>query len=712
MTLREKKEKMMTKSRIKSIVCYRENLLKLILAVLLYIICSYHYESAVMPILLDDEYGYWANSSYFLGLDWSSITQNIAYYSYGYSFILLLVRIIGSWFGITYWADLYQIALNVNFLMIVMSFLIAVVICKRYMPNLNWITRNIVCFVVMLYPANQVYSHTTLTECTLTFLFWVLLYIMMRVTDKPGVINHIALAVISLYMYIIHQRTLAVLITSVIVVVLIKAFKISNLKQTAVFGGVLCAGLIIANIIKQNLQNTLYMGNQPLGISELMTSIISKKTLFMIFAVLAMLFALYLLDKGKARLLIFLVVVTIACIIGFIIKTGFGNIADEAVPDRIAMNDFAGQWSKIIGIFSVGGLIRLGTSIVGKWFYLAAGSGLVICWGMRNLLINAFWMFADGVVKCVKIVIGKTPDTLKRISEDLPAHIWFAGVFLAWIGTFMICAIYKEGLYKVDDLVHGRYIEFTIGILLIYSVNVLLSDKHWIITFVISLVLYIIAGEYCQYVYDELKRTHFELAHAVMFGRIFWNYESPTGKIHELAKYVIPLSGAFLMVFKLFGNKIALSNISDNTKIRVCTVRCIIAMIIPMMAWTHLSQAIIDNYVSSRNVKQSGALPHIVSKIGLISIDEAVYFINDSLSYKQASLLQFMLTDREVRFVSMEDMTFQEDAIYIVNNAYLNDVRILESCETVMTAGSYALIINREQKLMERWRRYKEYITD
>ncbi|MBQ2406232.1 MAG: hypothetical protein II312_06130, partial [Lachnospiraceae bacterium] len=175
---------MMTKSRIKSIVCYRENLLKLILAVLLYIICSYHYESAVMPILLDDEYGYWANSSYFLGLDWSSITQNIAYYSYGYSFILLLVHIIGSWFGITYWADLYQIALNVNFLMIVMSFLIAVVICKRYMPNLNWITRNIVCFVVMLYPANQVYSHTTLTECTLTFLFWVLLYIMMRVTDK------------------------------------------------------------------------------------------------------------------------------------------------------------------------------------------------------------------------------------------------------------------------------------------------------------------------------------------------------------------------------------------------------------------------------------------------------------------------------------------------------------------------------------------------
>lgn len=703
---------MISKDRVKGILRDREIILQLMLAVLLYIICSYHLETAVMPILLDDEYGYWANSSYFMGLDWSSITQNIAYYSYGYSLILQLIRVVAAFFDVGYWAELYQLALIVNLLMIVASFLIAVKICRRYMPNLNWIVRNIVCFVVMLYPANQIYSHITLTECMLTFLFWVFLYTMMRVTDKPSILNHVGLAILSIYMYSVHQRTLAILMTAIIVVILVKMWRISSLKHTAVFGITLCVSLMVHTMIKQSVQNTLYLGNQPLESSALLASLINKKTACMIMAVAVVLLVLYLLDKGKARLVLLLAAVGIAVAAAAVVKLGFGIGTDQTVTDRMAMNDFAGQWSKIKGIFSIGGLIRLGTSIVGKWFYLAAGTGLVICWGMRNLLINAFWLLVDGIKKLVSAVLGKESTTLKRIDHDVPSHLWLLGVFLAWFGTFMICAIYKEGLYKVDDLVHGRYIEFTIGILLIYSVNILVSEKHWLVMSIISLFLYVVAGEYCQYVYDELQRTHFELAHAVMFGRVFWNYESPTGKIHELARYVIPMAVSFLVIFKLFGNRLAKSNLDASTKVRVITVRCVLALVIPAMAWTHLSQSIIDNYVSSRNVKQSGALPGIASRISLISIDDPVYFINDSLSYKQASLLQFMLMDREVQFVAMENMTFEEDAIYIVNNAYLDNAAIAENCETVMTAGSYALIINRNQEIMKRWSGYKELIRD
>lgn len=711
-SIKKLKKNVWNKEKIMKIVCNKEVLIQCILTVVLFYLYSYKIDWAVMPILLDDEYGYWANSSYYMGLNWTSITENIAYYSYGYSFLLVLVRIVASLFGIVEWDGIYQAALVLNQLMLIASFLIAVTLCKRYMHNMNWIVRNAVCFVVMLYPANQIYSHITMSECALTFFFWVFLYILHRVTDKPSVWNHTAIAVVSVYMYAIHQRTLAVLITVVTIIIFVKLLRISSLRHTEAFGIMFCMCFMVHTVIKQDLQNTLYMGNPPVEGVKLFSYILTKKTAVMIAAVLAVMIMLYLIEKGKTHLVITIVGVSAVIMAVYILRSGLVIGSEEAVPDRIAMNDFAGQWGKVKGIFTLSGLKRLGISILGKWFYLAAGSGLVICWGMRNLFINAFWVAIDGIKRIVNTLRRKENKTLKRLSEDLPSHIWFLGVFFAWFGTFLICAIYKEGLYKVDDLVHGRYIEFTIGILLIYSINILLSEKHWIIMLSICMVMYIAAGEYCQYVYDALQRTHYELAHAVMFGRVFWNYESPTGKIHELARYILPLLALFFAISKLFGNSLAKTKLSEKARIRLAAIRCVLALAVPLAAWTHLSNEIIDNYVCSRNIKQSGALPDIVSWINLLSSNEydTIYFVKDSLSYKQASLLQFMLTDRVVEFVSMSDVDFDADALYVVNNQYLQESVITEKCETVRTVGSYALLINKDQGIMKKWSIYKEVI--
>ena len=701
------------KEQVMAIVRNKELWLQCVLAVALYILYSYKLDESVMPILLDDEYGYWANSSYFMGLDWSSITGNIAYYSYGYSLILLLLRMIAFGLGVWSWDGMYQFATTFNLLMLVASFFIAVRLCRRYMKNMNWIVRCVVCFVVMLYPAYKIYSHITLSECALTFFFWVFLYTMHRVTDKPSVLNHAAFALVSLYLYTIHQRTLAQFITAVIIVLLVRMRRISKLGHTAAFGAVLCVGLMVHSVIKQNLQNTLYMGNPPVKFTELISYAFTKKTALMVVMLLVMLLMLYLIDKGKSRLVFVLVMIGSGIAAAYVVKrAGMGESSAEALPDRLAMNDFAGQWEKVRNIFTLPGLIRLGTSMVGKWFYLAAGSGLVICWGMRNLLINAFWITVDSIRRAVSALLGKKDAGLKRLGGDPARHLWFFGVFLAWAGTFMICAIYKEGLFKVDDLIHGRYIEYTIGILLIYSVDILLCEKHWFIMLGICAVLYGAAGKYCQYVYDELQRTHYELAHAVMFGRVFWNYESPAGKIQVLTGYIMPLSVLFFMIFKLFGNFIA--KIPGQTRINsaIVTVRCIIALMIPLAAWTHLSDAIIDNYVCSRNMKQSGALPDVTAWINTISTESEVYFINDSLNYKQASLLQFMLMDREVSLVPMSEVDFERDEIYIVNNIYLGEPAIAEKCEVVMTAGSYALIINKNQDLVKTWNIYKEVLPE
>ena len=51
---------------------------------------------------------------------------------------------------------------------------------------------------------------------------------------------------------------------------------------------------------------------------------------------------------------------------------------------------------------------------------------------------------------------------------------------------------------------------------------------------------------------------------------------------------------------------------------------------------------------------------------------------------------------------------FGEDALFILNIKLLDDDIIKENCEVVDTKGSYALVVNNSQELMERWQWYAE----
>ncbi len=53
-------------------------------------------------------------------------------------------------------------------------------------------------------------------------------------------------------------------------------------------------------------------------------------------------------------------------------------------------------------------------------------------------------------------------------------------------------------------------------------------------------------------------------------------------------------------------------------------------------------------------------------------------------------------------------MDFHEDALFILNIDSLNADIIKVNCEVVCTKGSYALVINKYQDLMERLQLYRE----
>lgn len=685
------------------LIAHKEVLFQYILAIAIVLIGTYRISKSTMLILLDDEYGYWSNSAFFTGDNWSSITSKIAYYSYGYSLLLAPIRLFAKRYDLT-WAATYQFAqlLNVSFL--VAGYFIAIQLCKRYMKNLNGIVRSVACFAVTVYGSNLFYAHLTFTECALNGIFWVFLYLMMKVIDRPNAINHIGYALMAFYIFTVHQRAFAVLITSVIVVLYLRILKKNTLKHMAAFGIALFLCSLFHSVIKGTLQNVSYRGNEPGGWKDIVPYIFTKKSI-LIFAVGLVVFVLlYLIEKGKGK---FALLAVAACIgvsvIYLVMWTGKSDAFQMGAVDKIAMNDFSGQWEKIVGLFTKSGMVRLGTSIVGKWFYLASATGLVICWGMRNLFGNFFLMLADSAKRLWAALQKKEYVGIKRVSADnLNDRIWYAGVFLAWFGTFLICAIYKEGFFKNDDLFNGRYHEFVIGILLLYSLNILMKEKRWVITALISLAMYLVAAWFCQFAMDEVKRTSFELAHSVMFGRVIWNYVVPTGRVRVLVGYVLSLSAAFFVVFKAGSRWIASQ--------RIAVARCALALLIPIFSWIHVANAIVDNYVVVRNVKQQGAMPVVALWVDILCDDEPIYFAEDYLSYRQAAVIQFMLQDKTITMTHIFDMTFDEDACYIINNRYLTeDPRVLEKCKTVVTVGDYALVIHKEQNLNKRWEKYEEH---
>lgn len=719
---------------------HSSNIMQISLGIVVFLLGRWRLSEVGQPILFNDEYGYWANSAYLMGEDWSSVTSRIGYYSYGYSLLLVPLRYLAQQFWWN-WDILYQSAVVLNALMLVGSYLLSMQICRRFFKDIHCIVQNLVCFAAIIYPSNLIYAHITWTENALTFVFWVFLYVLMRVADKPTVWNHIGLAVVSVYIYTIHQRALAIPITAVIIVIFMKIVNCNQLRQVAAFLGSMLVCISIHSIIKGGLQNDFYLGNAeslPKGWNSLLNKItryiFNEKMLILLAAGLLVLMLLYLLEKGKARLvvgvLLFVVMAGIAVIVCK--RDAFFGTGTETA-NRLAHNDFAGQWGKLQGIFSKEGLKRLIISMIGKWFYLASGTGLVICWGMWMLLKHGVWMIGKGISRMDIMLRNQVMASFAKRSiqnEDKAYHIWLVGVFLSWAGTFMIVAIYKEGFYKVDDLLHGRYNEFLIGILLIYSFYCLIKDKKWYITGGISLLLYVAAGSLCQHALNTQQNAVFELAHSTMLGKVFWNWDSLEGKMLPLGCYALLLGGIFIGLIKL-GTRAEEKAKLPKTKLhkaklhkeklhkeklykekllklklskdKICIVIQCAAFLVPILVWLYLAMEMVDGYVIKRNDMQAYAMPQTAMRITSLNMEVPVYFLEDTVHYRYAEGIQFMLQEQPVTLTDMENAPFEEDAFFIMGTEYTQTAVVAEQCEVIYASDVFSLLVNREGKLIE-WR--------
>lgn len=203
--------------------------------------------------LSEDELGYWGNAAFFLGKDWGNTVSSCGYYSYGYSFFLMLIMSLPV-SALT----MYRMAIAANALFMVASFLISYYLFTRLFPKMSKALVSIACMAMALYSSYIAQSSVAWSECYLVLFTWLVLLQSYLICKKANTIRILIFAVELGYLYMIHQRTVPFLIAGIILIVLLTSRKKVKIRQLIIMVSALAVMICIAIILKGYLKSEIY----------------------------------------------------------------------------------------------------------------------------------------------------------------------------------------------------------------------------------------------------------------------------------------------------------------------------------------------------------------------------------------------------------------------------------------------------------------------
>ena len=163
--------------------------------------------SRSLPFIYNDEFGYWGSAAAFAGYDWSEVISRIPYYSYGYSLFLAPLLLL---FPNT--ADAYHAALLLNGLWLALTFWVLRAIVRRLFPDISPRLRAVFAFVSTLFSSSFTQVNFTWPEVLLYLLYCVLFLLVVLAAQSPRLWHYPAMALVCVYSYTVHQRTLGLAI--------------------------------------------------------------------------------------------------------------------------------------------------------------------------------------------------------------------------------------------------------------------------------------------------------------------------------------------------------------------------------------------------------------------------------------------------------------------------------------------------------------------
>lgn len=226
-------------------------------------------------VVINDEFGYWSIAAHLAGYDWSGLAATTPYYAYGYS--LLLVPL--------FWlfedpAVMYQAAIVLNVIMLCSSFLLLVRSGKKLFQEEDTYFITLAAFTVTLYANNIAQVKIAWTETLLYFLFILIVNLIINMWEKPTIINIVSVAAASIYIYMVHQRSLGILVASILMICLLFFRKKITIKKLMIVGICFCLGFFITVWCKQYFSANLWVNPELSAVNDFSGQAVKVKSIF------------------------------------------------------------------------------------------------------------------------------------------------------------------------------------------------------------------------------------------------------------------------------------------------------------------------------------------------------------------------------------------------------------------------------------------------
>ena len=209
------------------------------------------------PLILPDEFGYWAQAANMVGMDWREVVSKYSWYSFGYGFLMLpIMKLVPNPIAA------YRVLTGINFLFLGISPLLVFQTLSCICGKQDRKKLAMISGAAMLYVSYLTYAHTTMTESLLTFLYVLLAYELCRWFTRKSAGNFVLVLFTAGYMYTVHMRTIGILLTAAVFLclpVLLEGQRQAGKKVLwiAVVGFVVVLVLFLQNVGKTGLINSV-----------------------------------------------------------------------------------------------------------------------------------------------------------------------------------------------------------------------------------------------------------------------------------------------------------------------------------------------------------------------------------------------------------------------------------------------------------------------
>ncbi len=392
--------------------------------------------------------------------------------------------------------------------------------------------------------------------------------------------------------------------------------------------------------------------------------------------------------KIKIGVGVILIALVVVFALSFLLKSHIvSEIYSFTSDDTLNWNDYNGQLPKIIKLFSLQGIVHMLENIAGKVLYISLATYGLGLWGICAVSV--------GFVKGIK--------ALKREGSKSIA-LFDIYVFLAILMQIGIAVIYlidspSEDNSRLDLLLHGRYTDMLIPILVVYGIYAIYNSKRPVIlTGIISIIDAILMFPILAVI--ERNNTHMdELQGYTMVGVSYMLSPSDTDSESFVVRAVIfgIVATWVVCLFILFSRKLKEPAIMSGIlliqmALSVYTCNNYLYSIQPSVYTDILLTQRIESVIDDTTTELEDSNTDIAQQRQIIHIYEG--------DIQYIEIVQFNLRDRVIDVINAEKDTcnveaLPSDAIIVTQADTVYDEELNIKYDTAKSYGHLNLYFNK-----------------